>query len=133
MPVMKIKNTTAALIFIGAAVFLYILLRAFLVSFTHDEGLTVMEYATQPLSVINKVSWTNNHLLNSWLCRLNLDWFGASEISFRWPNVFAGLLYIVFSARLLRKITGDSWLTVIAFLALLCNTFLIDFFGLCRG
>ncbi|CAN5910281.1 hypothetical protein BH11BAC7_BH11BAC7_00210 [soil metagenome] len=129
----KLKSPGAALIIIGSALFLYILSRAFLVSFTHDEGLTVMEYATQPWSVINNLNWTNNHLLNTWLCRLNLDWFGASEISFRWPNVFAGLLYIVFAAKLVRKIFADSWFGVFTFIILLCNTFLIDFFGLCRG
>jgi hypothetical protein len=129
----KIKSPAAALVFIGAALFFYILLRAFLVSFTHDEGLTVMEYATQSWPTINNLNWTNNHLLNTWLCRLNLDWFGASEISFRWPNVLAGLLYIVFGARLLKKITGNTWTTVAAFLVLICNTFLVDFFGLCRG
>jgi hypothetical protein len=129
----KIKSPQAALIFIGAALFLYILLRAFLISFTHDEGLTVMEYATQPWGTINDLNWTNNHLLNTWLCRLNLDWFGPSEIAFRWPNVFAGLLYIVFGARLLRKIFSDTWTCVFAFVILICNTFLIDFFGLCRG
>src|ERR1044071_9095045 len=85
----KIKGPEAALILIGAALFLYILLRAFWVSFTHDEGLTVMEYATQPWGTINDVNWTNNHLLNTWLCRLNLDWFGPSHIAFRWPNVFS--------------------------------------------
>src|ERR1043166_8151742 len=106
----KIKRPSTALIFIGAELFLYILLRAFLVSFTHDEGLTVMEYATRPWAVINNVNWTNNHLLNTWLCRLNLDWFGPSQIALRWPNVFAGLLYIIFAARLLKKITGNSWI-----------------------
>jgi hypothetical protein len=129
----KLKSPGAALIIIGAALFLYILVRAILLSFTHDEGITVMEYATQPWSTINDVNWTNNHLLNSWLCKLNLNWFGASEISFRWPNVFAGLLYIVFAARLLRKILPDNWLRVFAFAMLLCNAFIIDFFGLCRG
>lgn len=129
----KIKGPGAALILIGAALFLYILLRALWVSFTHDEGLTVMEYATQPWGTINDVNWTNNHLLNSWLCRLNLDWFGPSHFAFRWPNVFSGLLYIVFSGLLLKKIFSGTWTCVAAFLVLLCNTFLIDFFGLCRG
>lgn len=129
----KIKGPEAALIFIGAALFLYILVRAFLVSFTHDEGHTVMEYATQPWGTIKNVNWTNNHLLNSWLCRLNLDWFGPSHIAFRWPNVFSGLLYIVFSGLLVKKIFSGTWIAVFAFLVLLCNTFMVDFFGLCRG
>jgi hypothetical protein len=129
----KINGPEAALILIGAALFLYILVRAFWVSFTHDEGLTVMEYATQPWGTINDVNWTNNHLLNSWLCRLNNDWFSPSHIAFRWPNVLSGLLYIVFGALLLKKIFSGTWTCVFAFLVLLCNTFLIDFFGLCRG
>ncbi len=131
--ILNMKRSEAALIFIGAALFLYILARAFCVSFTHDEAHTVLEYAAQPWSTINDVNWTNNHLLNSWLCRLNMDWFGASEFSFRWPNVFAGLLYIVFSIKIIKKIFHDSWMGVAAFVVLICNTFLVDFFGLARG
>ncbi len=131
--ILKMKRSEAALIFIGAALFLYILARAFFISFTHDEAHTVLEYATQPWSTINDVTWTNNHLLNSWLCRLNMDCFGASEFSFRWPNVFAGLLYIVFGIKIIKKIFGDNWIGVAAFVVLICNTFLVDFFGLARG
>lgn len=122
-----------AMILSGAALFLYIVLRARYVSFTHDEALTFFEYVNQPWKVVSNVNYTNNHLLNSWCMRFCLDAFGPSQLSLRFPNVFCGLLYIVFSGLLARKLFGKTGTAFFAFIIFCSNQFLIEFFSLGRG
>ena len=136
----RLKNSVAAVraprIFLVITILFltgYIFARAYLLSFTHDEALTLMTYVTQPWKNLLKVDWTNNHLLNSILARLCLEWFGPSEISLRLPNVISGIVFFCFAAKLSEKITGPGWKSYITFLFIACNPFLLDFFSLCRG
>jgi hypothetical protein len=117
----------------GLCLSAYIFARACLLSFTHDEALTIMTYVTQPWKNLLRVDWTNNHLLNSILTRFCLEWFGPSEISLRLPNVISGIIFLIFAGKLSKKIAGRGWKGCLLFLFITCNPFLLDFFSLCRG
>ena len=108
--------------------FAYTVLRARLLSFVHDESLSYF--------VINHVghwwSTANNHLLNSVLMLVCQKLFGDSELSLRLPNLFAHLLFMIFSILILKKLKDDI-LTTSGFLLLNTNPFMLDFFGLARG
>jgi hypothetical protein len=117
----------------GIILFTYIFLRSFLVSFTHDESLTVLEYVVKPWSVINHVTYTNNHLFNSWCAKICFNLFGYSEAGLRLPNVLAGGLFFLYAAKLVRRIFSDGRLMLIAYMLICINEFVLDFFGLCRG
>jgi 4-amino-4-deoxy-L-arabinose transferase-like glycosyltransferase len=118
---------------LGAMLFVYIVMRAACVSFTHDEAFTTLNYVSQSWEKISDVKYTNNHLLNSLGARACYLLFGPSELSLRLPNVLGGLLFIIFAIKLLRRLFGDTRLAVVAFIVVCCNGFMIEFFSLCRG
>ncbi len=73
------------LIILFTSLFVYVILRAYLLSFTHDESLsyTIVE---------GKITWgktANNHLLNTLLMSLSSSLFGMSELGLRLPNVLS--------------------------------------------
>jgi hypothetical protein len=108
--------------------FTYTVLRARLLSFVHDESSSYF--------IINHIghwwSTANNHLLNSFLMIVCQKIFGESELSLRLPNLFAHLLFMIFSILILKKLKDDI-LTTSGFLLLNTNPFMLDFFGLARG
>ena len=116
-----------------AAMSVYVLLRTMYVSITHDEAYTFFNYIIRPIDETLHVTYTNNHLLNSLLARVCNALFGNSEASLRLPNALGAIAFFVYGARLLTRLPANRWFPVVAFVALTFNTFLLDFFGLCRG
>lgn len=111
----------------------YVAFRAMCVSITHDEAFTFFYYVNKPWAETLKVTYTNNHFLNSILAKITSSIFGDSEFALRLPNVFGGALFFIFGARLTTRIHSGKWFPVFAFVALTFNPFVLDFFGLCRG
>ena len=123
-----------ALVYVPAALFfLFICLRGYLVSFTHDEAVTFLNYVTHSWGEILNVNYTNNHLLNSLLTKLSYSVFGSSEFALRLPNMLASLLFAVYATKLLRKILPGKTIWIFGLTAVCLNAFQIDFFSLCRG
>ncbi|HCS21677.1 MAG TPA: hypothetical protein DIW47_14155 [Bacteroidetes bacterium] len=118
--------------------FLYVFLRAWAIPLTYDEIWTIESLADRSLSNIFSYQGlgSNSHLLNSlfvWIIQQNKEWISLSEpFIYRLPNVLAFLLYAWFSIRLLGKLSSIP-LQVMAFVFCFFNSFLLEFFSLCRG
>jgi hypothetical protein len=117
-----------------ALVFVYVLLRAMLLSFTRDESYTYLEFVKPGhffTQVYNDMS-ANNHLLNTWLMIGSDRLLGTSEFSLRLPNVGACILFLYFSFRF-AMLAGHQWMSWCAFALLALNPYMLDFFSVARG
>lgn len=119
---------------IGAALFLYVVIRAWLLSFTHDEGLTFMHFMYAPIKDVITYSYANanNHVLNTLLMRLMAAILPLKDHWLRLPNVLCYLLYLVFSWRIVSDFDKKYW-RIAAWLFLNSIPYLLDFFSLMRG
>ena len=125
---MNNKLLKLPLLALFAALFVYVLIRANTLSFTHDESLSYTiikgspQWATSP----------NNHTLNTWLMQACSGVFGDREFSLRLPNVLSFLIYSAFVFLLLKDAKSRIISLFGAFLLTL-NPFLTDFFSVARG
>lgn len=110
------------------AIFVYIILRAINLSFTHDESLSFQIIMGDK----DFAGTANNHLLNSLLMKISSTVFGTSELALRLPNLLAFILYGSFCFRILDKYK-NTILIFTGLAVLLLNPFLIEFFSLARG
>lgn len=117
----------------GLALLVYVILKAKLASFTHDESFTYLDYVHQSfMDIISyKTPYTNNHILNTVLMKYAEELWGSSELVLRLPNILACLIYLVYGFRLLRRM--PAMMIFPAFLCLFCHMQLCDFFSLARG
>lgn len=125
---------TRILLLISLILFAYSIARAYLVPFAHDESLTYLNAVDVPISDVLSLRFkdANNHPLNTWGMFVFSRLFGDSELSLRFPNLIAHLLYLLASIGLVRRIPS----TIVAFTAFLVfniNPFLLEFFALARG
>lgn len=130
------KNNTlqlslTVLAFMGCLI--YIIYKAYFLSFTHDESYTYLHYVHQGfMDIISyKTPYTNNHILNTVLIKYCEELFGSSEIVLRLPNILAFILYSVFAILLLQK--QYPKLLFPFYLLLTLHPFLLEFFALARG
>lgn len=115
-------------IFLGIFLFTYIVLRAYLLSMTHDESLSFTI-----LSGDNSWTYTaNNHLLNTKLMTYCSNLFGNQPLSLRLPNVISFIIYFAFCIKLLSQFES-KFIQISGYGILLLNPFLLDFFSLARG
>lgn len=120
---------------IGTVFLAYIVLRAILLSFVHDESYTYLYHSTLPLKDIllnNGPCPANNHLLNTLLVKIISHIGLKDEFFLRLPNVVSFLLYLVGSIGILQKIEKPI-VRICGLWLLLCNQFVIEFFSLARG
>lgn len=105
------------------------------ISFTYDESSTVLEYAKQDYADIFKhASRANNHVLNTAMIKFFSSIFPKSEVVFRLPSLLSHVLYLVFSALLVKSIPKASHLfRVFGFIVLNFNPYVLDFFSVARG
>lgn len=117
----------------GLALLVYVILKAKLTSFTHDESFTYLDYVHQSfMDIISyKTPYTNNHILNTVLMKYAEELWGSSELALRLPNILACLIYLIYGFRLLRRM--PAVMIFPAFLCLFCHMQLCDFFSLARG
>ncbi|MCX6311386.1 MAG: glycosyltransferase family 39 protein [Bacteroidetes bacterium] len=123
------------LILPAVLIFIYIIIRATVVSLTWDEAHTFFEYVRNPNWLLRDYNYmsANNHLLNTWLMKISIFLFGQSELALRLPNVLAGGLFLFLLVRLLTKIFSDWKMQLIGFILLACNPYVIDYFSIARG
>jgi hypothetical protein len=112
----------------SALLFIYVFVRAYELSFTHDESLSY--------TILNGnevfAATANNHILNTKLMALSRNLFGNSEIALRLPNVLAFLVYMLSSYLIIRR-TKSTIVLFGWFCFLVINPFTIEFFSLARG
>src|ERR1041384_8080773 len=82
--------------------FIYIIIRAKVISLTWDEANTFWEYVRTPHWFTQDFNYmsANNHLLNTWLMKFSVGLFGESEFALRLPNVLAGGVFLVAAMKL---------------------------------
>ena len=111
----------------------YTLARAQRVAFTYDESLT-MRFVDRPLYEI--VTFTkptaNNHVVNTILIQASRRIFGPGELVYRLPNLAAWALFLTAAVFLARRMSTPVT-ALAAFVALVANPYLWDFFALARG
>lgn len=104
---------------------------------THDESSTYLNYIDQPLwecFYLAKCWGTANlHLINTLLMQLTVGLFGTDEFFVRLPNLMGHVVYLVYSALLVRSISHNHWVRIGSFLLLNTNPYLLEFFSLGRG
>lgn len=112
----------------AAILLIYVLIRAYTLSFTHDESVSFT-------LVEGNSTWidtANNHKLNTELMAASKTLFGNSEFSLRLPNVLAFVLYLIGCFYVIRR-SKNNWLFLLGLTMILFNPFLIEFFSLARG
>jgi len=97
----NLKNTNIQLalsIITGCGLLVYIIYKAWFLSFTHDESYTYLHYVHQNfMDIISyKTPYTNNHILNTVLIKYCESLFGKSELIFRLPNIAAFIIYSIY-------------------------------------
>lgn len=128
------KITNRVLFFIGLLLFAYTVSRAYLLSFTWDESYSYLEFTRKGIFTLSNYNYmaANNHLLNTWLTEFSLNVLGLSEFTLRLPNLLAHLLFLIYSGKLVFKLSSNL-LIICSFLILNLNPFVLDFFSLSRG
>lgn len=107
---------------------------AIILPLTHDEGNTISCSTTSFWDIITyKDPVPNNHILNTLMIKFNQWVFGENLFFARLHNVLSGLLYILFSYKILERLKLDSWVKFLGFVLLVLQPFLLDFFSVTRG
>lgn len=121
---------------ISTGLLIYTILRAFKLSFVHDESYTYLYSAHNSFMEIisNRTVLTspNNHILNTLLMKLFELLFGSSEIALRLQSILAHILYLTITYLLLKPLKSDITI-VFGFILLNVNPYLLEFFSLARG
>lgn len=123
-----------AIILIAVSLFIWAGMKAHFASFTHDESFTYNNYVSKSFMDILSFQFpsANNHLLNTLFMKFSESIFGNSEWALRLPNTLAHLLYLIFSYKLLKKVSPPLLLLPF-FILLNANPYLLDFFSIARG
>jgi hypothetical protein len=119
---------------ITVPVFGYVLLRAWQMSFFIDESFSFTHFVLDSYRAIitYRIPDANNHVINSICMKLCSSLFGNGELSLRLANVMSFPVYAAFAWLLLDDIE-DKIVRVRAYLMLILNPFLLDFFSVARG
>jgi len=128
------KKTPTVLFCLGFLIFIYTATRAAILSITWDEAFTYLEYVRFKINIEDNFSVmsANNHWLNTTLCIAFVKWFGVSEFVLRMPSLLALIIYLFISAKLCLQLS-NKWWTILSFVFLNTNPYVLDFFCLSRG
>ena len=117
------------MVFYALAVFTYVLLRSYNLSYTFDE--------ISSMQIANGDDWymfttnSNNHILNTALMRASLWLFDVSEFTLRLPNALGCLFFLGFAYKIGHFLGNKKLFFTLVLLTTM--PFLIDFFSLARG
>jgi hypothetical protein len=129
-------NWSNSIIIIIGFVFLSLsIYKAAHTAFTHDESFTYLSYVKKSfigIVTMEEPVSANNHILNSFGMKVIDKLMAPTPFNLRLPNIFAHLLFLVFSALIINTYKSN-YFKVIAFILLNANIYLIDFFSLARG
>jgi hypothetical protein len=128
----KVPYLLAFVLALSAAV--YIGIRCQTLCFTYDEATSYLNFVIEHRSLFKWLDGlsANNHPLNTWGMQLMNYLFGSSELSLRLPNFLAGIIYIIYSFKLLLHYFR-GWTFLLLYGAFLFQPFVLDFFSLARG
>jgi hypothetical protein len=128
------KSTVRIIFLLALLLFAYATYRALVLSITWDEAYSYLQFVRNEIIVPDKYEQmdANNHILNTWMNIQLTRCFGVSEFVLRIPSLFAHLIFLFFSYKLVRGFQS-SWLIIASFLILNINPYVLDFFSLSRG
>lgn len=110
-----------------AGLFVYAAVRAYNLSFTHDESLTFTIVKGSHLWINS----ANHHFLNTTFMSWCSGLFGDGEFSLRLPNLLAFGFYLS-ACYLIFDLSKNKWNFLLG-MVLLLNPFALEFFSLARG
>ncbi len=130
----KEKQIRLLLLFPALLIFSYTVYRAAVMSFTWDESFTYLQFVLTNIVMPDTYGTmsANNHLLNSLLMQWCVSIFGSSDFILRLPNLAAHLLFLGYSAALVRNFENKA-LVITSFLIINLQPYMLDFFSLARG
>lgn len=128
------KTVDIIVIVISILLLTYTGIRAASLSFTFDESLSYNRFVSlRFLDIVSyKIPNANNHMINTLFMRYISILFGNSEFLLRLPSLVSHLIYIIFSYRIIRKVSSP-FVALAGFLLLNLNPFFLDYFSLARG
>lgn len=132
-PRFKFSKEETIYFFLSSILFIYLLIRANYVPFTHDEAATFFRFVQiHSLDPEFSREALNNHFLNTILTYLSYLVFDSSKIALRLPNVLMSLVYLVFVYKLASFLVNSvyRWGFIIV---LLFTHFFVEFFAVSRG
>jgi hypothetical protein len=102
------KVTNLILIISGLLLFSYTVARAYFVSFTFDESTSYLEYVRKGIIIPTHFNGgdANNHLINTWLMEFFSWLLGTSDFVLRLPNLLAHIVYLIYSAKLVKNLSS---------------------------
>jgi hypothetical protein len=113
--------------------FVYIILRAWLVDLLHDEAATFLHFIeTGYIWHAKALLDANNHLLNSFAGKIIFKLFGENYFLLRLPNVLSFPIYF-WSLYQLTKFVPRIPSRAFVLLSVSCIPFILDYFSSCRG
>lgn len=128
------RRTNLIIASISIFLFIYIVIRACVLSFTIDEAYTFLYFTRD--SYYNIINFShlipNNSVVNSILTKWSFSLFPLSEFTLRLHSVIAIVIYLYFSWSILKNI-DNNLLKVSAFIVLNMNPYVLDFFSMSRG
>jgi hypothetical protein len=131
------KKTERTLFITLAILFgLYVLIRAWWLPITHDEGATCFNHVPRRLLdtlFFQKEANPNNHILNTLGIKILEGIFGWHPLVIRLPALIGGSCYLAASFYFAKRLSETGWLRVLSLLLLLGNPYMVEFFGLARG
>ncbi len=138
-----------SLLYLAAVLLLtYTILRADLLSLTHDECGSFAIWTNFDIFTCrtNPECWgsANLHWLYVLLMKISVGLFGDSELAIRLPALFGHVIYLFFSFKLVKwsvsfippssyLLSYTSYLQLFGFVLLNSNAYLLEFFSLARG
>ncbi len=133
-PYARLDAALCGLLILGIAA--YAGVRAWTLSFTHDEALSYMAWANAPWGLA--LSWEgigsspNSHFLNTLLLKTGSALFGPREAALRLSGLLGGGLFLLAAYGLTRQLTSPGR-RFFGLALLTANPYLLDFFSLARG
>jgi hypothetical protein len=138
----NLKNIYRAVILpylLGFGLFIYLVLRAFLVAMTDDECITVYYHVSENWWSIVTTSapnqgWAgNNHVLNTLFMKLEMVIFGKHDWALRLHILGSFVICYYFTLKIIEQITPSPLKQFFYLSIIFLNPFLLDFFAIARG
>lgn len=133
---MQFKTERTFFIIIAVLFALYVLVRAWWLPITHDEGATCLNHVPRRLLdtlFFQKEANPNNHILNTLGIKIFEGIFGWHPLVVRLPALIGGGCYLAASVYFARRVSKVPWIRVFGLALLLGNPFMTEFFSLARG
>ncbi len=127
-----------ATLLMALSLIVYFGIRAVKIGFTIDESSSFLNLMNASITDLfyNKQFWitANNHPVNSLFMQLGHKLFGAEEWALRWCGMTGGLIFLLYTMRLVCLwLPMSSWRFFAACGVFLLNPYMVEFFSLGRG